>query len=183
MALLDAVHSRLTSLIAGTYPVTPGPSDRAINAGTFTPGKVWLPAQNPEWPKVAMTRQYDLVYSPPRFDRASPTAVNTRDASWFRELPVEVRVQYAIERPAPLAPRDRELVLGALTSATLRAANDAALLEWVLLWPSNWQGVASGARWGAAPSTTKTDPLRLVLSLPLLLILRQDARVTPGAWV
>lgn len=181
MGLFDVVHTRLTSLIAGTYPETPGPGARVLPADTFALGKYFLPAQNPEWPKVAITRRYDLVYAPATFDGYSPLAVNTRDSAWYRELAVEVRVQYALERPQPLAPRDRELVMGAMTAASLKAANDAALLEWVLLWPANWQGVALGCRWGARPTVAKLDTMRLGLSLPLLLTLRQDATVTPGA--
>lgn len=180
MAFLDAVQTRLAALIAGTYPATPGPGDRAVPVGTFTVGRVFLPAQNPEWPKVALTRQYDLVFSPPIFDRYSPTAVNTRDATWYRELAVDVRIQYALERPQSLAPRDRELVLGALTTATLRAAGDSMLLERALLWRENWTGVALGARLRIAPTAGKVDTLRVGLVFPLLLTLSQDATVSPG---
>lgn len=180
MAYLDAVYTRLVALLAGSYPASPGPGDRVIPAGTFTMGKVWLPAQNPEWPRVAVTRQYDLVFSPPTFDRYSPTAVNTRDATWYRELAIDVRIQYALERPQSLAPRDRELVLGALTTATLRAAGDSMLLERALLWRENWTGVALGARLRVAPVAPKVDTLRVVLTFPLLLTLSQDATTSPG---
>lgn len=180
MAFLDAVQKRLAALIAGTYPATPGPGDRAVPAGTFTVGRVFLPAQNPEWPKIALTRQYDLVFSPPTFDRASPLAVNTRDPVWYRELAVDVRIQYAIERPTALAPRDRELVLSALTTATLRASGDSMLLERVLLWRENWSGVALGARLRIAPTAGEVDTLHVGLVFPLLLTLSQDATTSPG---
>lgn len=180
MAFLDDIHTRLAALIAGTYPAVPGPGDRVVPSGTFTMGKLWLPAQNPEFPRVAVTRQYDLVYSPPTFDRQNPLAVNTRDGTWYRELAIDVRIQYALERPQSLAPRDRELVLGALTTATRRAAGDAMLLERVLLWRENWTGVALGARLRAAPTAPKVDTIRVMLTFPLLLTLSQDATVSPG---
>lgn len=182
MALFDAVHARLVALIAGTYPVTPGPGDRAVPAGTFTAGKVWLPAQNPEWPKVAVTRQYDLVFHDVEYDGDDPTAENQHQSPHIRRVLVDVRVQYNLERPQALAPRDREIVLGALTTATLRAQNDGALLEWVLAYPESWQGVAIGCTRAGRIAAAKVDTLRVALTVPLLILAEQDITTSPGVW-
>lgn len=182
MAFLDAVHTRLAALLAGTYPVAPGPGDRAVPVGTFTVGRVFLPAQNPEWPRVAMTRQYDLVYHDVEYDADDPTAENQHQSPHVRRLFVDVRVQYTLERPAALAPRDRELVLGAVTTATLRAQNDGALLEWVLAYPESWQGVAIGCTRAGRITAGKVDTLRVALTVPLLILVAQDITSSPGAW-
>ncbi len=182
MAFLDAVHTRLAALIAGTYPVTPGPGDRAVPAGTFAVGKTFLPAQNPEWPKVALTRQYDLVYREQEYDADDPTAENQHQGPHVRRVSVDVRVQYALERPAALAPRDRELVLGALTTATLHAQNDGTLLEWVLAYPASWAGVAIGCTRSGRITAAKVDTLRVALTVPLLILVEQDITSSPGAW-
>lgn len=181
MALVDDVATRLAAIVAGTYPPNPGVGDRAIPEGTFKIGQVFLPSQNNLFPRTAVvTRTCDLVIYPPTFDRASPLAVNTRDPVWYREMGADVRVQYVVENPTALAPRDRELVLGAVTAASRRAAGDSMLLEWALLWRRNWDTVALGARLRAAPVAPKVDTLRVVLTFPILLTLRQDATASPG---
>ena len=182
MAFLDAVQTRLAALIAGAYPASPGPGDRVIPAGTFTMGRVFLPAQNPEWPRIALTRQYDLVYREQEYDADDPTAENQHQGPHVRRVSVDVRVQYALERPTALAPRDRELVLGALTTATLHAQNDGTLLEWVLAYPASWAGVAIGCTRSGRITAAKVDTLRVALTVPLLILVEQNITSSPGAW-
>lgn len=182
MALFDAVHARLLALLSGAYPLAPGPADRALPRETFTLGQVFLPAQNPQWPKVVVTRQYDLVYRELEYDAEDPTSENQHQGPHLRRLSVDVRVQYLLEVPRALAPRDRQLALGALTTATLRAMGDGALLEWVLVWPGSWAEVAVGCTRSGKTTVGKVDELRVLLTVPLELLVAQDIVESPGAW-
>lgn len=181
MALIDTLATRLSAILTGAYPVV----SPYITASTFVAGEIYLPHQNPEWPggaaRAAVNRRFDLIFGALGFTpEPSP---NAAQGPWTRTVPFTVRVQYEITRPTPLAPRDRALVLGALSTASKRAADDQAVLEWALVRPGALSGVTGAAGLTLRGSEiVQADDVRLVLSVRAEVLLQQSATTTPGLW-
>lgn len=182
MALLDAVQARLLALLAGTYTT----GGRYCPPSTFVAGEVFLPRQNPRFPSgtasAALNRRFDLHWRSLAYEGPNPNAENELLSPVVRAADVDLLVQYAITLPPALAPTDTELALGAMTAASLRALDDAALIEWAVAWTPNWSGVAIECIRRGPSTTAKRDSLCLTLTIPLRILLSQDTSTTPGAW-
>lgn len=176
MALLDALAARIAAIVAGTYPAAP--SDPYIPAGTFAAGGVFLPAQNPRFPSTAIVeRRFDLVWERLGFDPQG--SENSTQGPWNREADLLIRVQYKIVQAPALAPTSTELVLGALEAASRKALNDAALIQWALLRPTAFTGIATGALLGDA-TPEKSDSQRMVGIARVRFLLPQSIVTAPG---
>lgn len=182
MALLDAVQTRLLALLAGTYTT----GGRYCPTSTFVAGEIFLPQQNPRFPSgsqsAALNRRFDLHWRALTYEGPNANAENELLSPVVRAADVDLLVQYAITLPNALAPTTTELALGAMTTASLRALDDAALIEWALAWTPNWSGVAIECVRRAPSTTAKRDALCLLLTIPLRILVSQDTSATPGAW-
>lgn len=182
MALLDAVQTRLLALLAGTYTT----GGRYCPADTFVAGQIFYPQQNPRFPSgtasAAINRRFDLHWRALAYEGPNTNAENELLSPVVRAADVDLLVQYAITLPPALAPTTTELALGAMAAASLRALDDAALIEWALAWTANWSGVAIECVRRGPSTTAKRDSLCLLLTIPLRILVSQDTSSTPGAW-
>lgn len=179
--LLDSISARVSAILTGAYPASP--SSPYIAASTFTAGAVFLPAQNARFPaaaKVQTNRLFDLAWSPLTFDPQG--SENGTDGPWVRSATLTIRVQYALALPPSLAPTSAELTLGALELATRRALDDAAVIQWALLRPGAFQGLAIGCLLDAPATAEKADQLRAVGTTKVRFLVSQPATTTPGLW-
>jgi len=179
--LLDPITARVTAILGGAYPASGTPY---IPVSTFVPGVIYLPHQNPEWPggasRAAINRRWDLVWTSLDFDPSGTE--NTAQGPWTRRATFDLRLQYEIARPEALAPRDRALALGALSVASQRAIDDLTLVEWALLRPAAWSGVAIGYQRAEPARVTQVDPVRAVASLGGAILFQQSAATAPTPW-
>lgn len=180
MALTDDLLTRLQGLLAGTYTT----GGRYVTGATFVQSNVYLPQENPEWPDVVVDRTWDLHWSPGdlplRFDVATDNEQeNTYQGPHVTQVGALLRVQYELTRPENAAPRDTELVMGALSTATKKATDDAAVLRWMLHHTPNWSGVAIGCSVGRV-TTAKADTVRVVSQIPLTWLVSVSAVTSPG---
>lgn len=187
MALLTDITARIVALMAGTYPATSDVRHRQIPPTTFIPGVIYLPQENPEFPSgadsAAIERRYDVVATQLQYDGVDAGAVNSANpyqGPHIRDFGFEMRIQYAIARPTDLAPRELELAMGALTTASVRALNDLAVLEWCFLGPTAWSGVAIGWMRTGPSVAVKIDTLRLEGRMPGRLLFAQSAVTMPA---
>lgn len=182
MALLDALSTRITAILDGSHAAT----SAVITPSLFTAGRVFLPAQNPEFPSgtasAAAERRWDLAWKRLAYDNTPPHAENAAQGPWVRLAYFDLRVQYALVRPNALAPRDRQLVLGALELATRKALDDLALIEFAFYRPGAWTGVALDFERDADATAAPADELRVVGTLSGFLRFSQSASTSPGAW-
>ena len=180
MALTDDILTRLQSLLAGTYTT----GGRYVTGATFTAGQVYLPQENPEWPDVVVDRAYDLHWSPAdlplAFDVDTPEGQeNTFQGPHITRVGALLYVHYELTRPEAVAPRETELVLGALNAATRKATDDGAALRWMLHHTPNWLNVAVGCGVGRI-TTAKADTVRVVSTIPLTWLVSVSAVTSPG---
>lgn len=182
MALLDTLETRLLAILDGSYTA----GGRSIPASTFVLGTIFYPKANPRYPagtsSAAINRRFDLHWRELAYEGPNPSAENELQSPAVRAADADLTVQYAIALPNALAPTDTELKLGALNTASKRALNDAALIEWALAWTANWSGVAIECVRRGPSTAVRRDELCLVLTMPLRILLAQDTTVTPGAW-
>jgi hypothetical protein len=180
--LLDPIIARVSAILGGAYPALP--ESPYVPLGTFTPGQVFLPNQNPEFPsgpsKAARDRLWDLVWTGLDFD--PPGTVNGGLGPWVRRGAFELRIQYALTRPGPLAPRDRELALGALAIASQRAMDDLTAIEWAFMQPVAWTGAAICYTRSDPATVTQADAVRVVATLPGSILFEQSAAIAPTPW-
>lgn len=180
--LLDPITARVTAILGGAYPALP--TAPYVPLGTFTPGVVFLPHQNPEYPggtaKAAVNRKWDLVWTGLDFD--PPGTAHGGLGPWVRRGTFELRIQYAITRPAALAPRDRELALGALSVASQRAMDDLTAIEWAFMQPVAWTGAAICYTRTEPARVTQSDAVRVVATLPGAVLFEQSGIVAPTPW-
>lgn len=177
--LLDPISARASAIIAGTHPL----GAPYLPPNIFVPGQVYLPAQNarlPKGAKVQSNRLFDFVWGPLAFD--PPGSENGSSGPWVRTATLSIRVQYASVQPPTLALTDRELVLGALEVATRRALDDAAVIQWALLRPGAFAGVAIGVLLDQDATAEKADALRVVGTTRVRFLLEQSAEASPGLW-
>ena len=161
--LTEPLRTRFDAILAGTYPSgTP-----YIPAGTFTARQIALPQANPSFPagaqSAAINRAFDRQWTEGRFE-GNPVE-NGSQGPWIRSVRFVLRVQYALRLPQALTPLPTELVLGALDVASARAQDDAAVIEWALLRPGAWDGVAVGLTELAATTVTQADRLRAIATV------------------
>ena len=180
MGLAADLLTRLQGLLAGTYTA----GGRYVSGVTFTAGQVYLPQENPEWPDVVVDRQWDLHWSPEglplRWDTADPQGqANPHQGPHVTQVGALLRVHYEITRPEAVAPRETELVMGALAAATRKATDDAAALRFLLIWPPNWTDIAITCMVGPI-TTAKADTLRVVSTIPLTWLVSTSAVTAPG---
>lgn len=176
MAFLDALSTRIAAIVAGTYPV----GSPYIPAGTFTAGGVFLPAQNPRFPAGAVVeRRFDLIWQRLGFDPEG--SENGVQGPWNRVADLVIRVQYKITQAPSLAPSTTELVLGAQELASRKALDDAALIQWALLRPGAFAGLATGVLLGES-TPEKTDSQRLVGTTRVRFLKTQSIETSPGLW-
>lgn len=180
--LLDPITARLSAILGGTYPASP--ATPYVPPSTFTPGVVFLPHQNPEYPsgtaKAAANRRWDLVWTQLDFDPSGTE--NASQGPWVRRASFSLRVQYELARPEALAPRDRQLVLGALAAASQRALDDATLVEWAFLRPAAWSGVAIAYQRAEPVTVAQVDTVRAVATLSGSILFQQSAVTAPTPW-
>lgn len=180
--LLDPITARLTAILGGAYPASP--ATPYVPASTFTPGVVYLPHQNPEYPsgtsRAAANRRWDLAWTSLDFDPSGTE--NASQGPWTRRAAFTLQVQYEIARPEALAPRDRQLALGALSVASQRALDDATLLEWAFLRPAAWSGVAIGYLRTEPITVTQADTVRAVARIAGTILFQQSAVTAPTPW-
>lgn len=180
--LLDPITARLSAILGGTYPASP--ATPYVPPSTFTPGVVFLPHQNPEWPsgaaKAAANRRWDLAWTSLDFDPSGTE--NASQGPWTRRATFDLRVQYEIARPDALAPRDRQLALGALSVASQRALDDATMVEWAFLRPAAWSGVAIGYQRTEPITVTQVDTVRAVARIAGVILFQQSAATAPTPW-
>lgn len=161
--LTQPLRTRFDAILAGTYPSgTP-----YIPAGTFTARQIALPQGNPAFPagaqSAAINRAFDRQWPEGRFE-GNPIE-NGSQGPWIRSVRFILRVQYAVQLPKAHAPLPTELSLGALDVATARAQDDAAVIEWALLRPGAWDGVAIGLTELAATTVAQADRLRALATI------------------
>jgi hypothetical protein len=160
------------------------PWTAVASAGIFTPGVVYLPHQNPEYPggtsRAAANRRWDLVWTQLDFDPSGTE--NASQGPWVRRAAFSLRVQYELARPEALAPRDRQLTLGALAAASQRALDDATLVEWAFLRPAAWSGVAIGYQRAEPITVAQVDTVRAVATLSGSILFSQSAVTAPTPW-
>lgn len=187
MALLTDIKARLLALMAGSYPTTATPPNRQISPGAFTLGRIYLPRENPEFPagadSAAIERRFDVVATSLQYDGVDDGAKNTANpyqGPHVRDFAFEVRIQYAVNRPEDLAPREIELAMGALTDASFKGLSDLAVVEWAFLGPTAWQGVAIGWMRTGPSVAVKVDTLRMEARMPGRLLFAQSATSSPG---
>lgn len=194
MPLLTDIKARILALMAGTYPAVSDVMHRVIPAGTFTLGQIYLPQENPEFPAGAdyagIDRVYDVVATSLQYDGVDASAVNSANpyqGPHVRDFAFEIRIQYGINRPTPLAPRELELAMGALTDASFNGLSDLAVLEWCFLGPTAWGAdglggskIAMGWMRTGPSVTVKVDKLRMEARMPGRLLFSQSAVTSPG---
>ena len=180
--LLDPIKARLSAILAGTYPTAP--ADPYLPAATFLERKVFVPVHNPLFPggvqRAQLSRKFDLAWE--SMDAAPSGTPNGRQGPWLREVRFTLTVQYESTRPPALAPNVTEFTLGALESATRHALDDAMAIEWALLQPEAWTGVAVGYRRLSPVTASKADSLRAVSKLAAVVIFQQSAAARPDLW-
>lgn len=179
--LLDDIDARVSAIVAGAYPASPG--SPYIPASTFTAGEVFLPAENARFPntgaaKVTANRLFDLTWPTLSFD--PPGSENGLSGPWVRSATLVVRVQYALARPPKLAPSTAELALGAMRVASRRALSDAALIQWALLRPGAFAGLAIGVLLDQDATVEKADAQRAVGLTRVRFLVAQSAVTSPG---
>ncbi len=181
--LLDSITARLTAILGGAYPASP--ATPYVPAGTFTPGVVFLPHQNPEWPsgtaKAAANRRWDLVWRAATWDARGYEG--SAGGPWVRRLAFNLRVQYEIVRPAALAPRDRALVLGALAVASSRAMSDLLEVQRIFMIDDAWAGAAMAyVPSPDALTVDQRDSVTLVGTLRGAFLVEQSAMTAATLW-
>lgn len=180
MAFLDALSARVSAILTGAYPV----GAPYLTADALVAGAVFMPNENPEFPggtrRASMSRKFDLVWGALGFD--PPGSENSTSGPWVRTASLTIRVQYEVARPPKLAPSDRELVLGALELATRRALNDAAAIQWALLRPGAFAGLAIGPLLEEPASAEKVDSLRALGTTRVRFLISQSIETSPGLW-
>ena len=180
MALTDDILTRLQGLLAGTYTT----GGRYVTGATFTASPVYLPQENPEWPDVVVDRTWDLHWSPPDLPLAFDVDTaegqeNTFQGPHITRVGALLHVQYELTRPEAVAPRETELVLGAISAATKKATDDGAALRWLLHHTPNWLNVAVACHVGRV-TTAKADTVRVVSTIPLTWLVSVSAVTSPG---
>lgn len=172
---LDDLSARIGAILAGSFPV----GAPWIPAETFTVGGTFLPAQNPRFPATAIVeRRFDIVWQSLSFDPLG--SENSTQGPWVRSARALVRVQYKIRQAPALAPSRSELVLGALETATRRALDDAALIQWALLRPGAFTDLAVGALLDQDATAEKVDTMRVVGTTRVRFLVSQSAVTSPG---
>ena len=193
---LDPVFTRITSILAGTYPDTGTFPNRQIPPGTFTPGLFNLPRESPVFPSQAVyatpvDRVFDLLWAGQEYDAGNaangdPGAENQSQGPHIVDVYVDLRISYKLVRPPPLSQPDNPLVMGALEACSRRAANDWRCMEWALGWYLNWQGVTPSPiecikRRGPTVTRATGDQVRIELVAPLLIqVVILDPSAFPG---
>lgn len=181
--LLDPITARLSAILGGTYPASP--ATPYVPPSTFTPGVVFLPHQNPEWPggtaRAAANRRWDLVWRAATWDARGYEG--SAGGPWVRRLAFALRVQYEIVRPAALAPRDRALVLGALAVASSRAMSDLLEVQRIFMIDDAWAGAAMAyVPSPDAIAVDQRDSVTLVGTLRGAFLVEQSAMTAGTLW-
>lgn len=181
MALLDDVSTRLLGLLAGTYTA----GGRYCPTSNFVAGEIFYPKSNPRFPagsqSAAVSRRFDVHWRSLGYEGPNTNAENELASPVVLGVDLDLLVQYAITLPPALAPTDSALRFGAMAAASVRALNDARLIEWALAWSANWSGVAIQCTRRAIATTTKRDELCLLLTIPLRILMLNDTTTSPGA--
>lgn len=181
--LLADITTRIAATLAGTHPASGTFPNRQITPGTFTPGQVFLPAENARFPQkaaVTRSREYDVIWTALEYAEPDRFGANAYQGPHVRLAQFTIRMVYPIRQPPALAPTDSELVLGALSIATRKALEDAAVIEWCWSYQPTWSGVA--LRWKrTGPATApKVNDLQVHMLLPGELLFAQSAITMPG---
>lgn len=180
--LLDDIAGRATAILTGAWPEAP--ASPYLTAGTFSASPVMMPMQNPDFPggtrKAYANRRFDFVWERLAFD--PPGSENGCQGPWVRAATLVVRVQYEVVRPNKLAPTDNNLVLGALEAATRHALDDAAAIQWALLRPGAFSGLAIGVLLDQDATAESADSLRALGVTRVRFLLSQSAVTSPGLW-
>lgn len=178
--VVDDVAARLRAILSGSYPVaTP-----YLASSIFVEQQVTVPQANPAFPagsqSAALDRRFELLWPDAGWNPGPEE--NGSQGPWIRGLAFALRMQYAVRLPRALAPTSSELALGAMELASRRAQSDAIAIEWALLRPGAWDGVAVGVTALKRSAVAKDGRTRAVLTISGEIAVSVSVASAPALW-